>query len=108
MADEAGIDPDLFVRQIDVESGFNPNAGSSAGAQGIAQIVPRWHPGVNTWDPWESLHYAANLMRSHLDTYADDYTMALVRYNGGGGAVQAWRDGEAYEESKKYVRLILG
>lgn len=101
------MDADIFEKQIDVESGFNPKAGSSAGAQGIAQIVPQWHPNVDTWNPWESLIYAASLMRGYLDEYDGDYTLALVRYNGGTGAVIAWLNGEGYDESRRYVELIL-
>ena len=61
-AQRAGIDPDLFSRQIQQESGFDPSAQSPAGALGIAQIVPQYHPGVDTSDPYASLDYAANLM----------------------------------------------
>ena len=55
-AQRAGINPAIFLRQINQESGFNPNARSSAGAVGIAQIVPRWHPGVDATDPVASLN----------------------------------------------------
>jgi soluble lytic murein transglycosylase-like protein len=41
---EAGISPDLFVRQINRESGFDPQALSPAGAQGIAQFMPKHWP----------------------------------------------------------------
>ncbi len=103
----AGIDPNIFLRQINQESGFNPNAGSSAGAQGIAQIVPKYHPGVNTYDPVASLNYAANLDKQLLQQYGGDYTKALVAYNGGGGAVDAWNSGSPYGESQQYVNAIL-
>jgi soluble lytic murein transglycosylase-like protein len=103
----AGIDPNIFLRQINQESGFNPNAGSSAGAQGIAQIVPKYHPGVNTYDPIASLNYAANLDKQLLQQYGGDYTKALVAYNGGGGAVNAWNSGSPYGESQQYVNAIL-
>jgi hypothetical protein len=105
---QAGIDPNIFLRQINQESGFNANAGSSAGAQGIAQIVPKYHPGVNTADPIASLNYAANLDKQLLTQYGGDYTQALVAYNGGSGAVNAWNGGNGYTESKTYVNNILG
>lgn len=107
-AQRAGIDPDLFERQIQQESNFDPNAGSPAGAQGIAQIVPKWHPGVNPWNPTEALDYAANLMARHLQTYGGDISKALVAYNGGGGAVAQYEAGTPYEESQIYLRNILG
>jgi len=107
-ARRAGIDPELFVAQIQQESGFNPNAGSPAGALGIAQIVPKYHPGVDPSDPMASLDYAANLMKSHLKQYGGDYAKALVAYNGGGGAVAQLERGTPYQESRQYLERILG
>lgn len=103
-----GVDPDIFVRQIDVESGFNPDALSPAGASGIAQIVPRWHPGVDVWNPWDSLAYAARLMRSHLDAYGGSYELALAAYNAGPGNVAKYGGVPPFEETQRYLRLILG
>ena len=69
MADDAGIDREIFRNQINMESGWNPNAVSWAGAQGIAQIIPKYHPEMEgkTFDPYASLKYAAHLMASHLE-----------------------------------------
>ena len=106
-AQRAGIDPDMFVRQINQESSFRTNAVSGAGATGVAQIVPRFHPNVNPNNPTEALDYAANLMASHKRTYGRD-DLALVAYNGGQGAVNAWQAGRPYGESQQYVSRILG
>ncbi len=89
-ATQAGIDPDIFVAQINQESGFDPVAGpSSGGAMGIAQIIPRWHPGVDPWDPNASLQYAANLMAGHLGNYGGDIRKALTAYHAGPGNLQS-------------------
>src|SRR5262245_18275541 len=101
-----GIDPEQFVRQIRQESNFDPGARNPSGATGIAQIVPRYHPGVDPTDPYASLDYAARLMAQHKKTYGDD-TEALIAYNGGHGAVQAYRAGTPYGESVAYTRAIL-
>src|SRR5262245_33155533 len=59
-AGRAGLDPDLFERQIQQESGFDPDAFNDAsGATGVAQLVPRFHPDVDPHDPRASLEYAA-------------------------------------------------
>jgi hypothetical protein len=79
----AGLDPNIFLRQINQESGFNPNARSGAGAVGIAQIVPRYHPNVNPSDPYASLKYAANYMASLVHQYGGSYQKALSVYNSG-------------------------
>lgn len=84
-----GIPPDYFVRQINQESGFNPNAYSPAGAVGIAQFLPSTaaNLGVNPYDPVQALRGAANLMASYAHQYGGDYAKALAAYNAGGGTV---------------------
>lgn len=106
-ARRAGINPAIFLRQINQESGFNPNARSGAGAVGIAQIVPRYHPNVNPNDPYASLKYAANYMADLIHQYGGSYEKALSVYNSGGP--NRYRDpnfsgGQTYN----YVRSIMG
>ena len=114
-AQQYGIDPEIFVRQINQESGFNPNAGSPAGAQGIAQIVPKWHPTANVKDPVESLDYAARLMSNHLKNNDNRYDLALAQYNGGQDGRNYIRDGVLPKGRKLdtaqvsgYIKSILG
>jgi len=103
-----GLNSDVFHRQINQESGYQPCIGSSAGAVGIAQIVPRFHPAVNPWNPWDSLHYAAQLMRSHLDNYGGSYVLALAAYNAGAGAVAEYGGVPPFDETHRYLTAILG
>lgn len=112
----AGIDGDLFVRQITQESGWASDVihcqrVSSAGAQGIAQIVARFHPTVNPCDPVAALEYAAQLMRNHLAVWDGDWALALSAYNAGPGAtaqgVRGTLDGWPYAETVNYVSTIL-
>ncbi len=85
-----GISPDYFVRQINAESGFNPNSTSPAGAVGIAQFLPSTAAGlgINPWDPIQALRGAARLMANYAHNYGGDYAKALAAYNGGSGTVQ--------------------
>jgi hypothetical protein len=87
---DAGISPQYFVRQINLESGFNPYAVSPAGAVGIAQFLPGTAAGlgINPWDPISALRGAARLMASYASSYGGDYAKALAAYNGGTGTVQ--------------------
>jgi soluble lytic murein transglycosylase-like protein len=112
----AGIDPNLFTRQINQESGFNPNAVSPAGAEGIAQFMPATAAamGVNPWDPISALYGAARLM-AQLNRQFGNYAMALAAYNAGPGAVQyAINHGGSNwyywlpAETRNYVSVIMG
>jgi hypothetical protein len=89
-ATAVGIPPTYFVRQIQQESGFNPNAVSPAGAVGIAQFEPGTAAGlgINPWDPIQALKGAATLMANYARQYGGDYAKALAAYNGGSGTVQ--------------------
>lgn len=88
-AQQAGIDPTIFVAQIQQESGFNPNAVSPAGAIGIAQFMPTTAAGLglNPHDPVASLKAAAQYDANNLNAYNGDYAKMLAAYNAGGGAV---------------------
>ncbi len=112
-----GFSPNIFVRQINQESGFNPSAISPAGALGIAQFEPATAAslGVNPWDPVQSLQGASRLMASYIRQFGGDIAKALAAYNAGPGAVQravriggtSWR---AFlpAETQNYIRVILG
>src|SRR5258708_14876236 len=86
----AGIPPELFVKQINQESGFQTNETSSKGAEGIAQFEPRTAAGlgINPWDPHSALMGAAQLMARYDQKYGD-YAKALAAYNGGSGNLEA-------------------
>lgn len=81
----AGIDPDLFERQINQESGFSLYSLSSKGAIGIAQITPDTAAGwnVDPHDPVASLKAAADHMAWYYQNYGYDYGKALACYNAG-------------------------
>lgn len=113
-----GIPEDLFIRQIEVESGFNPRAVSPAGAGGIAQIMPATarQPGFgitpisdqDRFDPEASLRFGAQYMRAMLDRYDGDQARALAAYNAGFGLVDQAGGVPAIPETQNYVNQILG
>lgn len=103
-----GIPPAIFLRQIQQESGFNPSARSSAGAQGIAQFMPATarQYGVNTADPVSSLTGAAHLDADLIKKYGS-VERALSAYNS--GKPDAYKDpGFAKGQTYNYVRSIMG
>src|SRR4029077_14479767 len=103
---KAGINPDIFERQIQQESGFNPTISSKAGASGIAQIMPAtakaW--GVDPLTPEQALFAAATHMGQYVRKYGS-YENALRAYNAGPGAIEA---SKGYAETNKYVSTIMG
>ena len=83
-ATSVGINPTYFVRQIQQESGFNPNAESPSGAEGIAQFMPSTAAGlgIDPFNPIQALLGAAKMMANAYHTYGD-YAKALAAYNAG-------------------------
>ena len=114
----AGISPDYFTRQIYLESGFNPNAYSPSGAEGIAQFMPATAAGLglNPWDPVAALNAAAHYMATYNRNYGGNYAMALAAYNGGSGTVQYAINSCGSSnwmnclpgETRNYIRVIMG
>lgn len=110
IAEAVGIDPDVFERQIKMESNFSPTAyNPKSGATGIAQIIPRWHPNARPSDPEAALNYAARWIRSMLDN-GMTYAKALASYNWGPGNVATWNGKRASlpAETRTYLDYILG
>ncbi len=115
-ATQVGISPTIFVAQIQQESGFNPNAVSSAGAIGIAQFMPQTAQGLglNPHDPVASLKAAAQYDARNLKLYNGDYSKMLAAYNAGGGTVNSasHKGGSNWlslmpTETQNYVKSIL-
>lgn len=105
IAKRYGLNPDIFERQIDAESGFDPKAGSGAGAIGIAQFMPATAKGmgINPRDPYQALAGAARMMAQSVKKYGS-YEKALRAYNAGEGAIEA---SHGYGETNAYVAKIL-
>lgn len=111
IAQEEGINPDLFVRQIQAESAFNPEAKSSAGAMGLAQLMPATAKelGVaNPFDPEQNLRGGAKYMKQLLGRYNNDQTLALAAYNAGMGNVDKAGGVPNFKETQNYIAKILG
>jgi soluble lytic murein transglycosylase-like protein len=104
-----GIDPALLAGLVKQESGFDPNAGSPAGARGLTQLMPGTAAGLgvtNVLDPVQSLDGGAKYLRAQLDAFGGDVTRALAAYNAGPGAVQRYGGVPPYAETQNYVRAV--
>jgi len=108
-ATRAGLDPQLVLGLIQVESGFKKYAVSSAGARGFMQVMPFWvraigAPDQNLFHLRINLRYGCTILRHYLDIEKGSLFRALGRYNGSLGqavypnmVVGAWRKNWHYE-----------
>ncbi|MCG6110925.1 MAG: lytic transglycosylase domain-containing protein [Paracoccus sp.] len=108
-AQRHGIPEDLFLRLVQQESGWNPNARSHKGAMGLAQLMPGTAAklGVNPTDPVQNLNGGARYLRMMYNQFGN-WTLALAAYNAGPGAVQKYGGIPPYRETRNYVRIIAG
>jgi soluble lytic murein transglycosylase-like protein len=87
----SGLETDLVLGLIQVESGFRKYAISSAGARGYMQVMPFWARVIGDGDASKLFHMQTNLrfgctiLRHYLDRERGDLFMALGRYNGSRG-----------------------
>jgi cell wall-associated NlpC family hydrolase len=90
------------------ESGGNARAVSSAGAEGLMQLMPSTAAGmgVNAYDPSQAITAAAKILHHNLSEFGDSVPLALAAYNAGAGAVQQYGGIPPYSETQNYVRSI--
>ncbi len=92
-ATRAGLEPEIVLALIEVESHFDPYAVSSAGAQGLMQVMPFWkkeigRPDDNLTDTDTNLRYGCTILKHYLNREKGRLADALARYNGSYG--QYW------------------
>jgi hypothetical protein len=102
----------FFTRLIEQESGFNPRVVSSAGAQGIAQFMPRTAASRGLSDPFEPLSAlaASGKFLAELVGQFGNLGLAAAAYNAGPKRVQDWiaKRSKLPAETRNYVRTITG
>lgn len=110
IAKEEGVDPALFLRVINQESGGRPQVrNSSKGAVGLSQLLPSTAKdmGVNPYDPVDNLRGGARYLKQQLNDFGDP-SLALAAYNAGPGAVRKAGGIPNFTETKGYVASIMG
>ena len=86
-ARRVGVEPELVLALIEVESNFKPFAISRAGARGLMQVMPFWlkkigRPGDSLFNVRTNLRYGCTILKYYLDKEKGNLTRALGRYNG--------------------------
>lgn len=99
----------LFLRLVQQESGWNPNAQSSKGALGLAQLMPATarYLGVDPSDVSQNLEGGARYLKEQYEKFGN-WRLALAAYNAGPAAVEQYGGVPPYEETQYYVAIILG
>ncbi|MFA7293076.1 MAG: lytic transglycosylase domain-containing protein [Rhodocyclaceae bacterium] len=112
-AKRAGLDPQLVLGLMQVESGFRKYAVSSVGARGYMQVMPFWvkvigRPDDNLFNMRTNLRYGCTILRHYLDIERGDLYRALGRYNGSLGRPEypnavraAWHNQWNYTPNQK-------
>jgi hypothetical protein len=104
-----GIPEALLRAVIEVESGFNPDVVSPAGAQGLMQLMPVTAGHLNVEDPFDpeqNVLAGARLLRILSDRFHGDVERTVAAYYAGAGAVRR-AGGIPTESAQVYVRKVL-
>jgi soluble lytic murein transglycosylase len=129
-ATDAGVSPLLLLSLVRQESFYDAEAGSTAGALGLTQVVPTTGDAIATqlgvtgftasdlFRPKVSLRFGASYLATQLTSFDGDAYHALAAYNGGPGAASdaidiAGSDPDLFveslefDETKSYVKLVM-
>jgi soluble lytic murein transglycosylase-like protein len=109
-AQSQSVDPALVKAIIANESGFNANATSNTGAQGLMQLMPGTAAGLgvgNAYDPAQNVAGGTKYIKQLLDHFGGDVKLAVAAYNAGPGAVEKYGGVPPYAETQNYVQNVL-
>jgi cell wall-associated NlpC family hydrolase len=103
-----GLPSGLLRAVASVESSFNPNAVSPAGAQGLMQLMPGTARGlgVNAMNPAQAVDGAGRMLSGLVHEFGS-VKLALAAYNAGPGAVKKYGGVPPYAETQSYVRKVM-